>query len=179
MAILRDKYLNDVAPKLKKEFKYSSSMMIPRIDKVVLNMGVNEATQDKKIVDDAINDLELIAGQKPLKTKARKSINQFKLREGQEIGCKVTLRKENMWEFLYKLINSTIPRIRDFKGLEVKGFDGRGNYTLGIKEHVVFPEIDFESVEKVRGLSITVVTTAKTDEECRKLLQFLGMPFKK
>lgn len=179
MNLLQQKYENEIKNMMMKEFGYKSVMQVPKIVKVVLNMGVSEATKDKKFIKEAEDDLTKIALQKPVRTKAKRSINQFKLRKGQEIGVKVTLRRDRMWEFLLKLINVAIPRIRDFKGLEVSGFDGRGNYSLGIREHTIFPEIEFESTEKVKGLSVTIVTTAKNDEECRYLLKFLGMPFKK
>ncbi|NMC68397.1 MAG: 50S ribosomal protein L5 [Spirochaetales bacterium] len=179
MAQLKEKYKKEVIPVLKEKFNYSSIMEVPKIEKVVLNVGVSEAVIDRKFVDEAIKDIEKIAGQKAVKTKAKKSINQFKVRQGQELGVKVTLRKERMWEFLYKFINVALPRIRDFKGIAVKGFDGKGNFTLGIKEHTIFPEIEFESTEKIRGLSITIVTTAKTDAECKELLAALGVPFRR
>lgn len=179
MAQLKEKYKKEVIPVLKEKFKYSSIMEVPKVEKVVLNVGVSEAVVDRKFVDEAIKDIEKIAGQKPVKTKAKKSINQFKVRQGQELGVKVTLRKERMWEFLYKFINVALPRIRDFKGIAVRGFDGKGNFTLGIREHTIFPEIEFESTEKVRGLSITIVTTAKTDAECKELLAALGVPFRR
>ncbi len=179
MAHLKEKYNNEVVPLLKEKFNYSSVMQVPRVEKVVLNVGVSEAVIDRKYVDEAIKDIEKIAGQKAIKTKAKKSINQFKVRQGQELGVKVTLRRERMWEFLYKFINVALPRIRDFKGIPVKGFDGKGNFTLGIKEHTIFPEIEFESTEKIRGLSITIVTTAKTDAECKELLAGLGVPFRR
>lgn len=179
MAQLKEKYKKEVIPVLKEKFKYSSIMEVPKVEKVVLNVGVSEAVVDRKFVDEAIKDIEKIAGQKPVKTKAKKSINQFKVRQGQELGVKVTLRKERMWEFLYKFINVALPRIRDFKGIAVRGFDGKGNFTLGIREHTIFPEIEFESTEKIRGLSITIVTTAKTDAECKELLAALGVPFRR
>ncbi len=179
MAQLKEKYKKEVIPVLKEKFKYSSIMEVPKVEKVVLNVGVSEAVVDRKFVDEAIKDIEKIAGQKPVKTKAKKSINQFKVRQGQELGVKVTLRKERMWEFLYKFINVALPRIRDFKGIAVRGFDGKGNFTLGIREHIIFPEIEFESTEKIRGLSITIVTTAKTDAECKELLAALGVPFRR
>jgi len=179
MSILRDRYEKVVVPKMMKQFNYSNKMMVPRIVKVVLNMGVNEAPLDKKVINEAAEELTIIAGQKALKTKAKKSINQFKLRQGQEIGCKVTLRRERMWEFLNKFFNIALPRVKDFKGVSASGFDGKGNFNIGIREHIVFPEIEFEKTEKVKGLSISIVTTAKTDEECKFLLQELGMPFKK
>ncbi len=179
MAHLKEKYIKEVVPMLKEKFKYSSIMQVPRIEKVVLNVGVSDAVIDRKYVDEAMKDIEKIAGQKPIKTRAKKSINQFKVRQGQDLGVKVTLRKERMWEFLYKFINVALPRIRDFKGIPVKGFDGKGNFTLGIKEHTIFPEIEFESTEKIRGLSITIVTTAKSDAECKELLAGLGVPFRR
>ncbi|MCX8059316.1 MAG: 50S ribosomal protein L5 [Spirochaetes bacterium] len=179
MSILKQKYEKEVKQKMIKQFNYKNVMMVPKIVKVVLNMGVNEATQDKKVINEALEELTAIAGQRAVKTKAKKSINQFKLRQGQEIGCKVTLRRDRMWEFLNKFFNIALPRVKDFKGVSVSGFDGKGNFNIGIREHVVFPEIEFEKVEKIKGLSISIVTTAKTDEECKYLLQSLGMPFKK
>ncbi|HOV45597.1 MAG: 50S ribosomal protein L5 [Spirochaetes bacterium] len=179
MTQLKEKYQKEVAPMLMEKFHYSSIMEVPRIEKIILNIGVSEAVIDRKFVDESLKDLEKIAGQKPVKTKAKQSINQFKVRKGQELGVKVTLRKQKMWEFLYKLINVALPRIRDFKGIAVRGFDGKGNFTLGVREHTIFPEIEFESTEKVRGLSVTIVTTAESDAECKELLAGLGIPFRR
>lgn len=159
------------------KFGYKNALEVPRIEKIVLNMGVGEATQDKKKVDQAAREMELIAGQKPVVTKAKKSIAQFKLREGMPIGCKVTLRRERMYEFLDRLITVAMPRIRDFRGLNAKSFDGRGNYAMGLKEQLVFPEISYDQIDKVRGMDIIVTTTAKTDEEARELLRLFGFPF--
>ena len=159
------------------KFGYKNALEVPRIEKIVLNMGVGEATQDKKKVEQAASEMELIAGQKPVITKAKKSIAQFKLREGMPIGCKVTLRRERMYEFLDRLVTIAMPRIRDFRGLNAKSFDGRGNYAMGIKEQIIFPEISYDKIEKVRGMDIIVTTTAKTDEEARELLRLFGFPF--
>jgi large subunit ribosomal protein L5 len=159
------------------KFGYKNAMEVPRIEKIVLNMGVGEATQDKKKVDQAAQEMELIAGQKPVVTKAKKSIAQFKLREGMPIGCKVTLRRERMYEFLDRLITIAMPRIRDFRGLNPKSFDGRGNYAMGLKEQLVFPEISYDRIDKVRGMDVIVTTTAKTDDEARELLRLFGFPF--
>lgn len=176
---LQEKYNNSVRAELQKQFNYSSSMEIPKLDKIVLNMGVGDATSNSKVLDDAVAEMERIAGQKPVVTKAKKSIATFKLREGMPIGCKVTLRGERMYEFLDKLISITLPRVRDFHGISADAFDGRGNYTLGVKEQLIFPEINFEDVKKIRGLDVVIVTTAKTDEEGRALLTLMGMPFRK
>jgi len=159
------------------KFGYTNSMQVPRLDKIVINMGVGEATQDKKKVEIAAAEMQQIAGQKPVITKAKKSIAQFKLREGMPIGCKVTLRRERMYEFLDRLITVAMPRIRDFRGVNAKSFDGRGNYAMGLKEHIVFPEINYDQIEKVRGMDIIVTTTAKTDDEARELLRLFGFPF--
>lgn len=179
MARLKKSYNEQVLPKLMKEFKYSSVMEVPRLTKITVNIGVGEAIATPKSLEAAVNDLTQITGQKPLLTKAKKSISNFKLREGAKIGAKVTLRRERMYEFLDRLINAAIPRIRDFRGISVKAFDGRGNFNLGIREQIIFPEIDYDKIDKIRGMNITITTTAKTDEECRRLLTELGMPFAK
>lgn len=176
---LQEKYQNSVRAELQKQFNYSSSMEIPKIEKIVLNMGVGDATSNSKVLDDAVAEMTRIAGQKPVVTKAKKSIATFKLREGMPIGCKATLRGERMYEFLDKLISIALPRVRDFRGISADAFDGRGNYTLGVKEQLIFPEINFEEVKKIRGLDVVIVTTAKTDEEGRALLKLMGMPYKK
>ena len=178
MSRLRDRYTKDVMPALKKEFGYKNVMAIPRIDKIVVNMGLGEATQNAKIVDAGADELSRVTGQKPVITRAKKSIAQFKVRKGMPIGTMVTLRGERMWEFLDRLIAVALPRVRDFRGVSPRGFDGRGNYTLGLKDQLLFPEIDYMKVDKARGMNISVVTTARTDEESRKLLQLLGMPFR-
>jgi large subunit ribosomal protein L5 len=178
MSRLRERYEKEAVPGLKKEFGYDNVMAIPKITKVVVNMGLGEATQNAKIVDTGADELGRITGQKPVITRAKKSIAQFKVRKGMPIGTMVTLRGERMWEFLDRLIAVALPRVRDFRGVSPKGFDGRGNYTLGLKDQLLFPEIDYMKVDKARGMNISVVTTAKTDEESRKLLQLLGMPFR-
>jgi len=178
MSRLKERYEKEVAPALTKEFGYSNVMAIPKIEKIVVNMGLGEATQNAKIVDTGADELGRITGQKPVITRAKKSIAQFKVRKGMPIGTMVTLRGERMWEFLDRLIAVALPRVRDFRGVSPKGFDGRGNYTLGLKDQLLFPEIDYMKVDKARGMNISVVTTAKTDEESRKLLQLLGMPFR-
>ena len=178
MARLREKYQQEVVPALRKEFGYTSVMAVPKITKVVVNMGLGEATQNAKIVDTGADELGRITGQKPVVTRAKKSIAQFKVRKGMPIGTMVTLRGVRMWEFLDRLIAVALPRVRDFRGVSPKGFDGRGNYTLGLKDQLLFPEIDYMKVDKARGMNISVVTTAKTDEESRKLLQLLGVPFR-
>lgn len=179
MAKLHDFYKESVVPELVKQFGYNSVMQVPRIEKITLNMGVGEALADKKILDNAVSDLEAISGQRPVRTVARKSVAGFKIREGYPIGCKVTLRGERMWDFLQRLIMIAIPRIRDFRGLNPKSFDGRGNYSMGVREQIIFPEIDFDKVDKVRGLDITITTTAGTDDEARALLAAFNFPFKK
>lgn len=179
MKRLKDQYAEDITTQLQSKFEYANVMEIPRITKVSLNMGLGEAVSNGKVIAAASNDLQLIAGQKPVVTRARRSIASFKLREGMPIGTKVTLRGDRMWEFLERLFNIAMPAIRDFRGVSPRGFDGRGNFTLGIKEHIIFPEIDYDKVDKIRGLNITFVTTAKTDEEGRELLTLLGMPFRK
>jgi len=178
MSRLRERYEQEAVPGLKKEFGYDNVMAIPKITKVVVNMGLGEATQNAKIVDTGADELGRITGQKPVITRAKKSIAQFKVRKGMPIGTMVTLRGERMWEFLDRLISVALPRVRDFRGVSPKGFDGRGNYTLGLKDQLLFPEIDYMKVDKARGMNISVVTTAKTDEESRKLLQLLGVPFR-
>lgn len=179
MARVKDIYTKDVIPKLKEEFSYSNPHQIPKIDKIVINIGMGEAVQNVKVLDSAVEELGMIAGQQPVITKARKSIAGFKLREGMPIGCMVTLRGDNMYAFYDKLVGAAIPRIRDFRGLSPKCFDGRGNYTLGIKEHIMFPDIELDKIDKMKGMNITIVTTAKTDGEGRALLTHLGMPFRK
>ena len=179
MGTLVEKYKADVTPALVKQFSYSSPMAVPRVTKVVLNMGVGEAVQDSKLLDQAVEELAIIAGQRPAITRAKKSIANFKLRDGMAIGCRVTLRGVRMYEFLDRLINLALPRVRDFRGISPKAFDGRGNYTLGIKEHLIFPEVNMSKVQKVKGLNICIVTTARTDDEARSLLTGLGMPFRK
>lgn len=179
MGRFKEKYQKDVVPALIEKFNYSSVMEVPTIEKVVINMGVGDAVQNSKALDSAVEDLASIAGQKPVITKAKKSIAAFKLREGMPIGAKVTLRKDRMYDFLDKLISVSLPRVRDFRGVSKKAFDGRGNYTLGIREQLIFPEIDYDKVSKVRGMDIVIVTTAKTDEEASALLTLLGMPFAK
>lgn len=179
MAALKEIYMNECVPSLKEEFGYQNAMEIPQIRKIVLNMGLGEAVQNPKIVEGAAEELTSISGQKAVITKAKKSIATFKLREGMPIGCRVTLRGDRMYDFLSKLVNIALPRVRDFRGLSPKAFDGRGNYSLGITEQIIFPEIDYDKIDKIKGLNITIVTSAKTDEEGRALLRLLGMPFKK
>lgn len=176
---LKEKYTTEVVSALTEKFNYTSVMQVPKVEKIVLNMGVGDAVSNSKNLDKAVEELALISGQKPLITKAKKSIANFRLREGMPIGAKVTLRGERMYEFLDKLVTVTLPRVRDFHGVSAKAFDGRGNYTLGVKEQLIFPEIDYDLVDKVRGLDIVIVTTANTDEEGRELLAGLGMPFEK
>jgi large subunit ribosomal protein L5 len=179
MAKLHDFYKDTVVAELQKKFEYKSVMQVPRIEKITLNMGVGEAITDKKVLENATNDLTAISGQKPLITKARKSVAGFKIREGYPIGAKVTLRGERMWEFLERLISISVPRIRDFRGLNPKSFDGRGNYSMGVREQIIFPEIDYDKVDKIRGLDITITTSARSDEEGRALLTAFNFPFKK
>lgn len=179
MARLKEKFANDVAPALMEKFHYSSVMEVPKLEKVVVNMGVGEAKENIKALESAVNDLTIIVGQKPVITKAKKSVSNFKIRDGMSIGTKVTLRGNKMYEFVDRLFNVALPRVRDFRGVSSKAFDGRGNYSLGIKEQLIFPEIDYDKVEKVRGMDIIFVTTAKNDEEGRELLKLLGMPFSK
>ncbi|MGH9949437.1 MAG: 50S ribosomal protein L5 [Pyrinomonadaceae bacterium] len=178
MARLKDKYKNEIAGALAKEFDIKNPMAIPRIEKVIINMGLGEASANAKILDVATEELKSISGQKPVITKAKKSIAAFKLREGMSIGTMVTLRGDRMFEFLDRLISVALPRVRDFRGISAKAFDGRGNYTLGIREQLIFPEIDFNKVDKTRGMNISIVTTAKTDEQARSLLKAMGMPFR-
>lgn len=177
MSNFKDLYNDKIVKELMTEFNYKSVMQVPKLDKIVINMGIGEGARDDKFIEAASKDLEIITGQKPIITKARKSIAGFKLREGQVIGVKVTLRGENMYNFMEKLIKISLPRVRDFRGVSKHAFDGHGNYTLGIKEQLIFPEIEYDKIDKVRGMDIIFVTTAKTDEEARELLRFLGMPF--
>ena len=176
---LQEKYTNDVVPQLMKNFGYTSIMEVPKIEKVVINVGVGDAIQNSKLLDEAVEEMAAITGQKPVITKAKKSIANFKLREGMPIGAKTTLRSEKMYEVLDKLFNISLPRVRDFRGVSDTSFDGRGNYTLGVKEQIIFPEIDFDKVNRTRGMDVVIVTTAKTNEEAKALLAGLGMPFKK
>ena len=176
---LQEKYQTSVRTELQNKFAYKSSMQIPRIEKIVINMGVGDAVANSKVLEDAVEELTIISGQKPVITKAKKSIANFKLREGMPIGCKVTLRGERMYQFLDKLVSIALPRVRDFHGVNPNAFDGRGNYTLGVKEQLIFPEINFDQIKKVRGMDIVIVTTAPTDEEGRTLLALMGMPFRK
>lgn len=176
---LKEKYTNEIVPSLVEKFNYTSVMQAPKVEKIVINMGVGDAVSNAKNLDKAVEELTLISGQKPIITKAKKSIAGFRLREGMAIGCKVTLRGARMYDFLDKLVSVSLPRVRDFHGISKKAFDGRGNYTLGIKEQLIFPEVDYDLVDKVRGMDIVIVTTAQTDEESRELLTQLGMPFQK
>lgn len=176
---LKEKYTNEIVPSLMSKFGYSSIMQVPKVEKIVINMGVGEAVANAKALDTALEDLQIIAGQKPVVTRAKNSIAGFKLREGMPIGAKVTLRGERMYHFLDKLMNVSLPRVRDFRGISSKAFDGRGNYTLGLKEQLIFPEIEYDKIDKVRGMDIVIVTSAKTDEEARELLTQMGMPFRK
>ena len=176
---LQEKYQTSVRAELAKKFNYKSSMQIPKLEKIVINMGVGDAVANSKVLDDAVDELTQIAGQKPVVTRAKKSIANFKLREGMPIGCKVTLRGERMYEFFDKLVSISLPRVRDFHGVNQNAFDGRGNYTLGVKEQLIFPEINFDKIKKIRGMDIVIVTTANTDEEGRTLLTLMGMPFRK
>lgn len=178
MARLKDKYNKEVVPALKERFNYSNVMQVPKITKVVVNIGVGEAVEDPKALEAAVRDLEMITGQKAIITKAKKSIAAFKIREGMNIGCKVTLHGDRMYEFLDRLINVALPRIRDFRGVSSKSFDGRGNYSLGLREQLIFPEIDYDKIDKVRGLEVAIVTTAETDEEAFELLKQMGVPFR-
>ncbi|MBE1553108.1 50S ribosomal protein L5 [Sporosarcina limicola] len=179
MSRFKEKFKNEVTPALMSKFEYTSVMQVPKVDKIVINMGVGDAVQNTKALDAAVEDLTIISGQKPVVTKAKKSIAGFRLREGMPIGTKVTLRGERMYEFLDKLISVSLPRVRDFRGVSKKAFDGRGNYTLGVKEQLIFPEIDYDKVSKIRGMDIVIVTTANSDEEARELLTQFGMPFQK
>lgn len=176
---LKEKYDNIVKPELMKEFNYTSVMEVPRLEKIVVNMGLGDAVTNSKVVEDAVNELRILTGQQPVVTKARKSVSNFKLREGMPIGAKVTLRGEKMYHFFDKLVSISLPRVRDFRGVSANSFDGRGNYTLGVKEQIIFPEINLDQIKRVRGMDIVIVTTAETDQECYALLKHLGMPFKK
>jgi large subunit ribosomal protein L5 len=178
MASYREFYENEVTPKLKERMGYKNPMQVPRLDKIVLNMGLGEAINNIKILDSAVDELRAIAGQQPVIRRAKKSIAAFKLRKGMPVGCMVTLRRERMYDFFNKLVNIALPRVRDFRGVPADAFDGRGNYTVGLKEQIVFPEIDYDKIDKIKGLNITIVTTAKTDDEARELLREMGMPFK-
>jgi large subunit ribosomal protein L5 len=178
MSELKLYYYNEVVPKLLDAFKYKSIMQVPKLEKIILNMGLGEAIHNIKLLDSAVEELRIIAGQQPVVTRAKKSIASFKLREGMPIGCRVTLRHKRMYDFYYKLVNIALPRVRDFRGLSGKAFDGHGNYTLGIKEHIIFPEIDYDKIDRIKGLNISIVTTAKSDEEGLELLRLLGMPFR-
>ncbi len=179
MVLLEERYKKECVPELMEHFGYKNPHQVPKIEKVILNMGLGEAIENPKILDSAIEELTLISGQKPVVTRARKSIAAFKLREGMPIGCRVTLRRRRMYDFLTKFINIAIPRIRDFRGVSPKAFDGKGNYTLGVKEQIIFPEIDYDKIDKIKGMNVTIVTSAKTDDESRYLLDVLGMPFRK
>lgn len=178
MARLYEVFKQEISPKMMDKFQYKNVMQVPKLDKIIVNIGVGEAIQNPKALDGAVNDLTIITGQRPIVTKAKKSIAGFKLREGMPIGCKVTLRGERMYEFLDKLINIVLPRVRDFRGVSPQAFDGRGNYSLGIKEQTIFPEIDYDKIDKIRGMEVVIVTTANTDEEARELLRSMGMPFR-
>ena len=178
MSRLRELYDNEITKKMTEKFGYKNPMMVPKIDKIVINMGVGEAKENSKLLDIAVKEMETIAGQKAVLTRAKNSIANFKLREGQPIGCKVTLRGEKMYEFLDRLVNLALPRVRDFRGINPNGFDGRGNYSVGIKEQLIFPEIDYDKIDKIRGMDINIVTTAQTDEEARELLKLMGAPFR-
>lgn len=177
MTRLQEKYQKEVIPGMIEKFGYKNVMEVPKLEKIVINMGVGEAKENQKVLESAVNDLTLIAGQKPILTRAKKSVANFKIRENMALGCKVTLRKVQMYEFADKLMSIALPRVRDFRGVSSKAFDGRGNYSLGIKEQIIFPEIEYDKIDKVRGMDIIFVTTANTDEEARELLRFLGMPF--
>ena len=178
MEVLREQYEKQIVPALMKKFGYKSIMQVPKLNKVVINIGLGDTRENPKSLENAVNDLSIISGQKPIVTKAKKSIAAFKIREGQDLGCKVTLRSDKMYDFVYKLLNVALPRVRDFSGVSKDSFDGRGNYSMGIKEQLIFPEIEYDKVDKLRGMDIIFVTTAKTDEEARELLKLLGMPFK-
>ena len=178
MGMLREKYEKEVVPQLMKRFGYKNIMQAPKLEKIVINMGLGEAIQNIKILDSAVEEIGLITGQRPIVTKARKSIAQFKLRKGMPIGCMVTLRRDRMYEFFNRLVNTALPRVRDFKGVSGKSFDGRGNYSLGLREQLIFPEISYDKIDKVKGMNIIIVTTAETDEEGKELLRLLGMPFR-
>lgn len=179
MSRLKDQYMNEIVDAMIKKFGYKNRMQVPKLDKIVINMGIGEAKENAKILEAAMSDMELISGQKPIKTVSKRSIANFKIREGMPIGCKVTLRGEKMYEFLDRLVNLALPRVRDFRGVNPNAFDGRGNYALGIKEQLIFPEVEFDKIDKVRGMDVIFVTTAKTDEEARELLTQFNMPFQK
>ena len=178
MNALKEQYIKEVVPALTKKFEYKSTMQVPKLDKIVINIGLGDTRENPKALENAMKELAQITGQKPIVTKAKKSIAAFKIREGQDLGCKVTLRKDKMYDFAYKLFNVALPRVRDFRGVSLDSFDGRGNYSMGLKEQLIFPEIEYDKVDKLRGMDIIFVTTAKTDEEARELLRLLGMPFK-
>ena len=178
MEKLKEIYINEVVPEMMKKFEYKSIMEVPKLEKIVINIGLGDLKDNPKALDNAMNDLQIITGQKPVETKAKKSIAAFKLREGVKIGCKVTLRAGRMYDFAYKLFNVALPRVRDFRGVSTNSFDGRGNYSMGIKEQLIFPEIEYDKIDKIRGMDIIFVTTANTDEESRELLRLLGMPFR-
>ena len=179
MSDFKNRYREEVVPAMMKTFNYSNVMQVPRLEKVVLNMGLGEALENARILDTSMDELATITGQRPVLTRARKSVANFKLREGNPIGCCVTLRRMRMYDFIYRLLNIALPRVRDFKGVSQKGFDGRGNYTLGVREQLIFPEVNYDDVEKIKGMNITIVTSAKTDEEGKELLALIGMPFRK
>ena len=178
MNALKEQYIKEVVPALTKKFEYKSTMQVPKLDKIVINIGLGDTRENPKALENAMKELAQITGQKPIVTKAKKSIAAFKIREGQDLGCKVTLRKDKMYDFAYKLFNVALPRVRDFRGVSLDSFDGRGNYSMGLKEQLIFPEIEYDKVDKLRGMDIIFVTTAETDEEARELLRLLGMPFK-
>ena len=178
MEKLKEIYINEVVPEMMKKFEYKSIMEVPKLEKIVINIGLGDLKDNPKALDNAMNDLQIITGQKPVETKAKKSIAAFKLREGVKIGCKVTLRASKMYDFAYKLFNVALPRVRDFRGVSTNSFDGRGNYSMGIKEQLIFPEIEYDKIDKIRGMDVIFVTTANTDEEARELLRLLGMPFR-
>ena len=179
MSRLKDQYMNEIVDAMMKKFGYKNRMQVPKLDKIVINMGIGEAKENAKILEAAMSDMELISGQKPIKTISKKSVANLKIREGMPIGCKVTLRGEKMYEFLDRLVNLALPRVRDFRGVNPNSFDGRGNYALGIKEQLIFPEVEFDKIDKVRGMDVIIVTTAKSDEEARELLAQFNMPFQK
>ncbi len=179
MSDIQSRYREEIIPAMMKTFDYKNVMQVPRLEKVVINMGLGEALENARILDTSMEELSRITGQRPVLTRARKSIANFKLREGNPIGCRVTLRKQRMYDFLYRLLNVAMPRVRDFKGVSPRGFDGRGNYTLGVREQLIFPEVNYDDVEKIKGMNITIVTSARTDEEARELLELLGFPFRK
>ena len=178
MNALKNQYEKEVVPALTKKFEYKSTMQVPKLDKIVINIGLGDTRENPKALENAMKELAQITGQKPIVTKAKKSIAAFKIREGQDLGCKVTLRRDKMYDFVYKLFNVALPRVRDFRGVSADSFDGRGNYSMGLKEQLIFPEIEYDKVDKLRGMDIIFVTTAETDEEARELLRLLGMPFK-